>query len=87
MWINKLNGKRYIGSSLNLRRRLLEYFNTNRLLISDSMQINRALLKYGYSNFSLEIIEFCDISSLAAREKHYFNLYLKSPPPGRGGNR
>nr|YP_009568424.1 NADH dehydrogenase subunit 3 [Drechslerella brochopaga]QBL02507.1 NADH dehydrogenase subunit 3 [Drechslerella brochopaga] len=31
-WINKKSGKSYIGSSINLSRRFLEYFNTNYLL-------------------------------------------------------
>lgn len=74
MWTNKLNGKKYIGSSVNLRRRPMEYYNTNRLLIGTSMPINIALLKHGYSNFTLHILEFCKVSKLMALEKHYFNL-------------
>lgn len=47
MLTNKLYGKKYVGSSVNLRRRLLEYYNVNRLLNEKSMPINVALLKYG----------------------------------------
>lgn len=93
MWTNKLNGKRYVGSSVNLRRRLLEYYNVNRLLNDNSMPINLALLKYGYQNFSLTILEFCDIDSLMSREKHYFDVHnpeyniLKIPgSPSRGSS-
>lgn len=75
MWINKLNGKKYIGSSVNLRRRLLEYYNVNRLLNEKSMPINVALLKYGYHNFSLTILEICDVNNLMSREKHFFEKY------------
>lgn len=75
MWTNNLNGKKYIGSSVNLRRRFLEYFNTNRLLRVSSMPICAALLKHGFSNFSLEILEVCDSDKLMFWEKHYFNLY------------
>lgn len=32
MWTNKLNSKKYVGSSVDLKRRLLEYYNVNRLL-------------------------------------------------------
>jgi len=32
------------------------------------------LLKYGYSNFSLEILEYCPASELFIREKYYFKL-------------
>jgi group I intron endonuclease len=91
MWTNNINGKIYIGSSVNLKRRLLEYYNTKRLLLVANMPICTALLKYGYSNFSLTILEFCDTKSLMEREKYYFHLYnpeyniLKEPgSPSRG---
>ena len=91
MWTNNLNGKKYIGSSVDLRRRLLEYYNVNRILNEKSMPINFALLKYGYHHFSLTILEICDIDSLMAREKHFFEVYspeyniLKTPgSPSRG---
>jgi group I intron endonuclease len=70
-----LNGKKYVGSSINLRRRLLEYYNVNRLLNEKSMPINLALLKYGYHNFSLTILEICNEDNLMSREKHFFNIY------------
>lgn len=91
MWTNKLNGKKYVGSSVNLRRRLLEYYNVNRMLNEKSMPINQSLLKYGYQSFSLTILEFCDMDSLVSREKHFFDVYspeyniLKTPgSPDRG---
>lgn len=91
MWTNKLNNKKYVGSSVDLKRRLLEYYNVNRLLNEDSMPINVALLKYGYHNFSLTILDICDIDNLMSREKHFFNVYspeynvLKIPgSPSRG---
>ena len=91
MWSNKLNGKKYVGSSVDLRRRLLEYYNVNRLLNAKSMPINVALLKYGYHNFTFTILEICDIDSLMSKEKHFFEVYspeynlLKTPgSPDRG---
>ncbi|EUC39516.1 hypothetical protein COCMIDRAFT_41947 [Bipolaris oryzae ATCC 44560] len=55
------------------------------------MAINVALLKYGYTNFSLTILEFCEKDSLMSREKHFFEIYspeynlLKTPgSPSRG---
>ena len=35
------------------------------------MTICQALLKYGYSNFSLEIFEYCDLSECIKKETHY----------------
>ena len=52
MWENLINKKQYIGSSENLKKRFQQYFNTNHLIKDNCMQIFRALLKYGYSNFS-----------------------------------
>jgi len=76
---------------VDLRRRFLEYYNVNRLLNEKSMAINIALLKYGYTNFSLTILDICDIDDLMSREKHFFEVYspeyniLKIPgSPTRG---
>ena len=91
MWTNKLNGKKYIGSSIDLRGRLLEYYNVNLLLNEKSMPVNVALLKYDYHNFTFTILEICDMDSLLFREKHFIEVYspeyniLKTPgSPDRG---
>jgi group I intron endonuclease len=38
------------------------------------MVICRALLKHGYSNFNLEILEYCDSKNLIVREQYYIDL-------------
>ena len=38
------------------------------------MLINKALLKYGYGNFSLEILEYCEPKDLISREQYYLDL-------------
>ena len=45
------------------------------MLNEKSMPINVALLKYGYTNFTLTILEICDKDSLMSREKHFFEVY------------
>ena len=75
LWTNLINGKSYIGSSDNLRRRLNNYFNTNHLLINDCMYICRALLKHGYSNFSLTILEYCEPEQCLEREDFYLSCF------------
>jgi len=37
-------------------------------------RICKALLKYGYSNFCLEILEYCDRTELLTRERYYFGF-------------
>lgn len=40
------------------------------------MVINKALIKYGYSKFKLEILEYCDPKVNSKRESYYMD-YLK----------
>jgi hypothetical protein len=75
IWKNLVNKKQYIGSSDNLRRRLNNYFNPNHLLINDNMFICRALLKHGYSNFSLTILEYCEPEQCLEREDFYLSCF------------
>jgi hypothetical protein len=67
---NLNNQKTYIGSSINLRRRFKEYFNVNHLIRNNDLVICAALLKYGYSQFTVEIIEYCDIADVLKREQY-----------------
>lgn len=41
------------------------------------MYISRALRKYGNEKFSFEILEYCEVKDLMAREGHYLNLFKK----------
>ena len=40
------------------------------------MNINKALLKYGYSGFQLEILEYCEPSDVIDREQYYIDLLV-----------
>jgi group I intron endonuclease len=75
-WVNKINGKSYVGSSTSLSRRILFYYYLSSLKreVNGSIIIYRALLKYGYSNFSLDIIEYCEPNKLISREQYYIDL-------------
>ena len=59
MFINNINKEIYIGSSLNLTRRMASYYYYTNSDKSSSMVIIRAMKKYGLENFSLGILEFC----------------------------
>ena len=73
-WTNNVTGDSYVGSSINLSNRLRVYYDYNSISdFSKGSIINRALLKYGYSNFTLEILEYCNEDSVLVREQHYLD--------------
>lgn len=75
-WVNSINNKTYVGSSTNLSERFLDYYQS-RVLLKNKTPIHNALLKYGYSNFSLEILEYCKREQAISKEQYYF--YLLKP--------
>ena len=56
-----------------LSKRFIKYFNLSYLKNRGVLVISRALIKYGYSNFTLEILEYCDIANLTEREQYYLD--------------
>lgn len=79
-WVNIINNKSYIGSAKKLNKRLSIYYSSTSLkksLERSSSAIHSAILKYGYINFKLEIIEYCEQNKLISREQYYF--YLLKP--------
>lgn len=63
---NKVNGKIYIGQSINLNRRISEhkrYKDPNQI-------IDQAIKKYGKDNFTFDIIEECQLEELNQRENY-----------------
>lgn len=74
---NIITGKSYIGSSIDLSRRFSNYYSIvyikNSLKNSSSIIYN-SLLKNGYANFSLDILEYCKPDELYSREQYYMNI-------------
>lgn len=84
--VNLKNNKTYIGSSINLYRRLSNYLshvNLKRDMIRYNSIIGQAILKYGYKNFGVKILEFIELDTnltkkekkkvILAREQHYLD--------------
>jgi len=73
-WVHKATGRSYVGSSVNLTNRFYTYYNLKVMLKSSSSSIiARSLLKYGYSGFKLEIIEYCEPDKCLEREQYYLD--------------
>ena len=71
--LNKDSGKTYIGSSSNLANRLYLYYNLG-YLMNNNQNINKALIKYGYAKFSLEILVYCEPEDCIKIEQYYIDL-------------
>ncbi len=70
-----MNGKSYVGSGVNLTKRLRSYYN-NKELNKNPRPIQDALLKYGHKNFSLDILEYCPNTKLLEKEQFYLDLLI-----------
>ena len=71
-----INNKIYIGKTeKNIDERLINHFNKAKSGKS-KMLISKAILKYGFENFKIEVIEKClDISSLNQREIYWIKEF------------
>lgn len=64
---NKVNGKSYIGQT----RYSLEFRWRQHIHKKDNTYFHNAIRKYGAENFSIEILEECEVSKLNEREMFY----------------
>lgn len=72
---NKINGKRYIGQSVNIYRRWSNHISVlnNNYHFNDHLQ--KAWVKYGEAAFVFSILEKCSKEDLNTREKYWIEHY------------
>jgi len=73
------SGKIYIGQSRNIKRRLTDY---KKLRCKKQQALYNSLVKYGYDNFIVEIIEECTLEQLNDLEELYIRIYKSLTPNG-----
>ena len=75
--VNKINGKIYVGSTVDLEKRKREHFNDLKGNKHCNKHLQRAFNKYNKEdNFIFEILEYVeDLHSLVVREQYYMDLY------------
>jgi group I intron endonuclease len=75
----------YIGSAVDLSKRLKKYFSKAYISKTKNSHIYNALLHHSYSSFNLAILEYIDITNLSEdeaknlileREQHYIDSLL-----------
>lgn len=68
---NLVNGKKYIGQSVNIKNRWLQEKNLNGV----NKHLKSAFLKYGLENFDFQVLEECQEEELNQKEKDYIAKY------------
>lgn len=84
---NLINGKIYIGQSINIQERWNEHKLINSRTSKDALKKQKyplylAFQKYGLENFSFEVLEECSLEELDTKEQFYikkYNSYIDSP--------
>ena len=81
---NLINGKVYIGQSINIEKRIKEHFYKAKCFgeTSYNSALHQAIRKYGEENFSWEILEECSIDEIDDKERFYIEQYNSITPDG-----
>ena len=83
--LNYPNGKIYIGKSNNIKRRMYEHNNINRLKNHKNLPCDLAIQKYGKFN-EIEILEIVDNPDLLSQREQYWIAYYHSNDRNIGYN-
>ena len=90
--VNLVNGKVYIGQSVDIYRRWAQHKKIGRNLSEDKYSkdydkvLYRAMRKYGVDSFEFSIVEKCDESALYEREQYWIKFYGSTTIEDKGYN-
>jgi group I intron endonuclease len=71
---NLINGKCYIGQSINIEKRWGIY-KSNVIKLINKYPLDKSFIKYGIKNFSFEIIKECPKENLNCLEQFFIRVY------------
>ena len=74
--ICNITGAMYIGSSIDIRIRLVQHLVIN----NTNEHLQNAIAKYGLENFTFAVVEFYDLEVLLQREQHYLDILFPPAP-------
>lgn len=70
------SGKRYVGSAVNLAKRIAQHHRALRAGTHSNVKLQRAWNKYGEGEFVFSVLEdVSDAATLIAREQHWIDEY------------
>jgi group I intron endonuclease len=78
---NLVNGKVYVGSSVNIKHRRENHFSSLRRGSHINKHLQRAYNHYGPDAFEFQVVEQVqDADSLLAREQHWIDVHSAAEP-------
>jgi len=86
--VNTTDGKRYVGSAVNLAKREIVHFSTLRKNCHSNAHLQHAWNKYGEGAFEFRVVQECATANcIALEQKHidyydFDDLYNLSPTAG-----
>lgn len=83
--VNKVNGKVYVGQSVNMRNRYARHLNSLRKNKHYNQYLQRSFNKYKEESFYAEVLEFCKPEELNHKERYWIKR-LKSEYKDYGYN-
>ena len=66
MLTNSITGERYIGASKDIRKRIWGHKKDAKA--NRKLKISKAIAKYGFDNFKVEVLEVCSVDELDEKE-------------------
>lgn len=71
-----LNGKCYIGKSVDIKKRIADHFKSVVGIKSIADQaVHHAILKEGFWNWQIEVVTYCEKDQLNDLEKYYIEFF------------
>lgn len=86
---NNINGKAYVGCSVDINRRFNQHKNYEKSTNEPNKILYHAFKKYNIENFTFEVLEECNKEQLVEREIYYiekFNTYKNGYNGSIGGD-
>ena len=72
---NRINGKRYVGSSINISKRFGEHKTELRGQRHINSYLQKSYNKYGEGSFTFDVVEECGHNKLIEREEYWIAQY------------
>lgn len=72
---NKINNKKYIGQSINMKSRLSKHISELNRNCHENDYLQKSWNKYGSDNFKFYVLEYCEKDILDEREIYYIDMF------------